>query len=187
MSQELDDYLDLGKANMDDTLAHLSKELTKIRAGKASAAMLDGLKVDYYGTPTPIAQVANLSTPDSKTISIQPWEKNMLNAIEQSIFKANLGLTPMNDGEFVRITIPPMTEERRKQLVKQAKSIGEDSKVSLRQARQKMMDFIKKEVKNGYPEDAGKDREEEVQKMVKGYGENVDKLVAAKEKDIMTV
>ncbi len=187
MSQEVDDYLDLGKANMDETLAHLNKELTKIRAGKASASILDGLKVDYYGTPTLISQVANLSTPDSKTISIQPWEKNMLDPIEQSIFKANIGLTPMNDGEFVRITIPPMTEERRKQLVKQAKSSGEDSKVSLRQARQKMMDFIKKAVKNGYSEDAGKMKEEEVQNMVKGYAANVDKLIAAKEKDIMTV
>lgn len=187
MSQEVADYIDKGKEAMNATIAHLQKELSKIRAGKASPAILDGLMVDYYGTPTAIAKVANISTPDSKTIAIQPWEKKLLGDIEQSIFKANLGLTPMNDGEFVRITMPPMTEERRKQLVKQSKSAGEEAKVSLRQSRQKIMDFIKKAVKDGFSEDMGKTMEESVQKMVNGFGENVDKIIKTKEEDIMKV
>ncbi|MCL4107846.1 UNVERIFIED_CONTAM: hypothetical protein GTU68_027231 [Idotea baltica] len=149
--------------------------------------MLSSIMVDYYGTPTPLMQVSNVGTADSRTITIQPWEKNMLAAIERAIFEANLGLTPMNDGEFVRINIPPMTEERRVQLGKQAKSHGEDAKVSVRSVRHKMIDFIKKEVKNGYPEDAGKRKEEEVEQQVKKYYSKIDGLVEAKEKDIMTV
>ncbi len=187
MSQEVDDFIDSGKESMNATIAHLQKELSKIRAGKASPAILEGLMVDYYGTPTAISQVANISAPDSKTIAIQPWEKKLLGDIEQAIFKANLGLTPMNDGEFVRITMPPMTEERRIQLVKQSKSAGEDAKVSLRQTRQKIMDFIKKAVKDGYPEDMGKTMEDSVQGMVKGFGENIDNIIKSKEDDIMKV
>ena len=187
MELTLEDFIKQERAAMNDSMEHLKKELTKIRAGKASPSMLDGLMVDYYGTPTPIAQVANMSTPDSKTISIQPWEKGMLANIEQAIFKANLGLTPMNDGEFVRITIPPLTEERRKDLVKQVKAAGEETKIALRQTRQKMMDAVKKEVKDGFPEDEGKKKEDQIQSMLKGYGSEVDKLTEAKEKDIMTV
>lgn len=172
---------------MRDSMEHLKKELTKIRAGKASPSMLDGIMVDYYDTPTPLAQVANLNAPDAKTIAIQPWEKSMLANIEQAIFKANLGLTPMNDGEFVRITVPPLTEERRKVLVKQVSAAGEDTKISLRKTRQKMMDAIKKEVKNGYPEDEGKKKEGIVQGLLKKYTAEVDTLTEAKEKDIMTV
>ncbi len=187
MEVNLEDVIKTEQVAMQESLAHLQKELTKIRAGVASPSMLDGLMVDYYGTPTPIAQVANLNTPDSKTISIQPWEKGMLANIEQAIFKANLGLTPMNDGEFVRITIPPMTEERRKELVKQVKAAGEDTKIALRQTRQKMMDAVKKETKDGYPEDEGKKKEDQIQALLKKYSADVDALTDAKEKDIMTV
>jgi len=176
-----------GKTEMEGTLQHLHDELNKVRAGKASPAMLNGLMVSYYGAPTPLAQVASISTPDGRTLSIQPWEKSLLGAIEKAIFEANLGLTPMNDGEFVRIPVPPLTEERRVQLVKQTKSLGEDAKVSLRSARHKMMEFIKKEVKDGYPEDAGKRKEEEVESMIKANGKKIDEMLAVKEKDIMTV
>jgi len=183
----LEDYIKECKGRMDHSISHLREELIKIRAGKANPSMINGLTVDYYGTPTPLSQVSNISTPDSKTLSIQPWEKSMLGAIEQAIFKANLGLTPMNDGENVRISIPPMTEERRLELVKQSKAEGEKAKVSVRSERQKIMDAIKKEVKDGFPEDAGKRREGEIEEMVKGYGKSIDDLIAAKEKDILTV
>lgn len=187
MSEDINSYLNKGNKSMEDTMEHLAKELSKIRAGKANVAMLNGIKVEYYGTPTALSQVANISTPDSKTLAIQPWEKSLLANIEQAIFAANLGLTPMNDGEFVRIIIPPMTEERRKDLVKQAKSTGEDAKVSVRQIRQRLMDFIKKEVKDGFPEDEGKKMEDGVQKMVKQFSDKIDKLIDSKETDIMTV
>lgn len=176
-----------GQASFDKTIDHLRGELMKIRAGKASPSMIQGVMVDYYGTPTPLNQVANVSTPDARTLSIQPWEKSLLGPIEQAIFAANLGLTPMNDGEFVRISIPPLTEERRKDLVKQCKALGEDAKVSARSARHKMIDFIKKEVKDGYPEDAGKKKESEVEGMVKSVASRIEDLLEAKEKEIMTV
>lgn len=187
MEATIDSTMSKGKVQMDDALVHLQNELSKIRTGKASTNILSGIMVDYYGSPTPLSQVANLNTPDSKTISIQPWEKTMLAAIEQAIFAANLGLTPQNDGEFIRINIPPLTEERRIELVKQAKSSGEECKVSIRNSRQKIIEFIKSEVKNGYPEDAGKKRELEVQDMVNNFGKNITELIDAKEKDIMTV
>jgi len=187
MAETIESTLANGKAEMEKTVDHLKSDLAKIRAGKASPAMLNGIMVDYYGNPTPLAQVANLGTPDSRTISIQPWEKNMLGPIEKSIFEANLGLTPMNDGEFVRIIIPPLTSERRKQMAKQSKGYGDDAKVSFRNSRHKMLDFIKKEVKEGFPEDAGKRKEDEVQDMVNSYSKLVDNILEAKEKDIMTV
>lgn len=187
MSEDINEYLGKGKKYMDEAIERLNKELLKIRTGKASPSMLNGILVEYYGNPTPLNQVANVGTMDSKTLSIQPWEKNMLGPIEQAIFGANLGLTPMNDGEIIRINIPPLTEERRKEMVKRIKSLGEEGKVSLRHARQKMNDFIKKEVKDGYPEDAGKRKEDEVQNMVKKYSDDINAIVEAKEKDIMTV
>lgn len=187
MAETIESTLANGKAEMEKAIDHLRAELIKIRAGKASPSMLSGIMVDYYGNPTPLSQVANLNAPDSRTISIQPWEKSMLGPIEKSIFEANLGLTPMNDGEFVRITIPPLTEDRRKQMVKSAKALCEDAKVSLRSARHKMIDFIKKEVKEGYPEDAGKRKETEVQDLTNNFGKNIDQILEAKEKDIMTV
>lgn len=187
MEETIESVLAKGKEGFEKAIEHLNDELRKIRAGKASPAMLNGLMVPYYGTPTPLTQVANISTPDSKTLSIQPWEKNLLGDIERSIFEANLGLTPMNDGEFVRISIPAMTEERRRDLAKQSKASGEDARVGLRNVRHKMIDFIRKEVKDGYPEDAGKKRESEVESMLKTYYGKIDSLIDAKEKEIMTV
>lgn len=187
MSEFLEEILMEGTDEMSKALDHLNSELTKIRAGKASPNMLSSVMCDYYGSPTPISQVANMGTADSKTITIQPWEKSMLAVIEKAIFEANLGLTPMNDGEFIRISVPPMTEERRRDLVKQAKALGEDAKISLRNTRHKLMDTIKKEVKDGYPEDAGKRKEGEVQDQVNSFSKKIDDMIDAKEKDIMTV
>jgi len=187
MEATIESTMQSGKVGFNKAIEHLGDELKKIRAGKASPSMISGVMVPYYGTPTPLTQVANVSTADSKTLSIQPWEKSLLADIERSIFEANLGLTPMNDGEFIRITIPAMTEERRKDLAKQSKGLGEDAKVSIRNVRHKVIDFIKKEVKNGYPEDAGKKRESEVESMVKSFYSKIDELLSAKEKEIMTV
>jgi len=187
MSEDIEVYLKKGKEAFQSALDHLHDELLKIRTGKASPSMLGGIMVEYYGNPTPLSQVANVSIADARTLSIQPWEKSMLAPIERSIFEANLGLTPMNDGEYVRINIPPLTEERRKDLVKQAKGLAEDAKVSIRSARHKMMDFIKQEVKDGYPEDLGKRKEAQVESVVHEYNDKVDAMIDAKEKDIMKV
>ncbi len=187
MSDDINDLIEMTQIDMDETIEHLDKELRKIRTGKASPSILSGIFVEYYGNPTPIGQVSNIGTADARTITIQPWEKGMLANIEQAIFAANLGLTPMNDGEYIRINIPPLTEERRKSLVKQAKKVGEEAKIGLRTARQKAMDTIKKEVKDGYPEDLGKRREGEVQAAVNDSTEKINKMIEAKEKDIMTI
>ena len=187
MSEDINDMMEMTQLEMDSALEHLSKELSKIRTGKASPTILSGIMVEYYGTPTPISQVANVGTADARTITIQPWEKPMLANIEQAIFAANIGLTPMNDGEYIRINMPPLTEDRRKNLVKQAKKEGEDAKVSLRSARHKAMDHIKKEVKDGYPEDAGKRKEGEIEKMINDAADKINKMIEAKEKDIMTI
>ena len=187
MAETVESTIQHGKEQMDHAIDHLKKELTKIRTGKASTGILDGLLVDYYGSNTPLHQVANVGVADARTITIQPWEKSMLAKIEQSIFAANLGITPMNDGEIIRISIPPLTEERRKDLVKQAKKMGEEAKVSLRTARHKVIDFIKKEMKDGFPEDIGKKLEAEVDKMLHAHSDNIEQLITAKEKDIMTV
>lgn len=187
MSDSIEMGLEIAQESMDQAVEHLASELSKIRTGKASPSMLKGIKVDYYGAPTPLSQVANVGASDGKTLTIQPWEKSIIGAIEKAIFEANLGLTPQNNGEMIIINIPPLTEERRKEFAKQAKALGEDAKVSVRNSRQKILEVIKKEVKDGYPEDAGKRDEENVQKMVNGYGDKINALVAAKEKDIMTV
>ena len=187
MADTIESTIQHGKEQMDHTIDHLKKELSKIRTGKASTGLLDGLMVEYYGNNTPLHQVANVGIADARTVTIQPWEKNMLSKIEQSIFAANLGITPMNDGEIIRISIPPLTEERRKDLVKQAKKMGEEAKVGLRTARHKVIDFIKKEMKEGYPEDMGKRLEAEVDKMLHAHSETIDHLIVGKEKDIMTV
>jgi len=187
MESEIINIFQEGKKFMADAIDHLHNELRKIRAGKANTAMFDGLFVEAYGSPMPIKQVANISTADSKTILIQPWDKSMLSNVEQAIFAANLGITPMNDGEVIRITIPPLTQDRRKDLVKQAKKVGEEAKVSLRRARHKMLDVIKKAVKDGLSEDIGKDRDAEVEQMIKSFSTKVDDLITAKEKDILTV
>jgi ribosome recycling factor len=187
MEEDINLMLEVGYESMQKAIDHLVDEFAKIRAGKASPSMLNGLMVEYYGSPTPLNQVANISTADARTITIQPWEKSMIGPIERSIFEANLGVTPMNDGEFIRISIPPLTEERRKNLVKQAKTAAEDARVGVRNNRHKLMDQIKKEVKDGYPEDMGKRKEAEVQKHVDECIQRIQSLLDAKEKDILTV
>jgi len=186
-NDDLDLQMEITQEGMSNALDHLLKELTHVKAGKASPAMVDSLKVPYYGTPTLLNQVSNVTTSDAKTLVIQPWEKSMLSVIEKAIFEANLGVTPMNDGEVIRLVIPPLTEERRRELVKRIKHLGEEAKISLRTIRQKMMDAIRKAVKEGYPEDAGKRMEARVQDMVSDYAKKVDLMVESKEKDIMTV
>jgi ribosome recycling factor len=187
MQEDVSQYVHSADMAMDHAIGHLEQELIKVRTGKASPAMLGGIMVVYYGTPTPLGQVANVSSSDSRTLVIQPWEKNMLGPIEKAIFEANLGVTPMNDGEVVRISIPPLTEERRRDLVKMAKGLGEDAKVSIRNARRDAMEHIKKAIKNGFPEDAGKRSEDEVQQLTDRHTKRVDQMIEGKEKDIMTI
>jgi ribosome recycling factor len=188
MTQEdVDLALTLAEEGMMHSIEHLKHELVGVSTGKASPAMVSGLMVSYYGVDTPMNQVANISIADARTIAIQPWEKSMLAPIEKAIFEANLGVTPQNDGEFVRITIPMLTEERRKELVKRCNSLGEDAKVSIRNARQDAIKEVRKAVKDGYPEDMGHDAEEHVQKLTKSYEAKVEELIKAKEADIMTI
>ena len=187
MSEEINENIEEAKMMMDMSIEHLQGELLKIRTGKASPSLLGGIIVPYYGSPSPLNQVANISTADARTLVIQPWEKTMLAPIEKSIFEANLGLTPQNDGELIRINIPPLTEERRVSLVKRAKELGEESKISIRGARREAMEKIKKAVKGGLSEDFGKKKETEIQNLTNDYSQKVDKLLEAKEKDIMTI
>ena len=187
MFVELDMMIDMAKESMEKALVHLHDELIKIRTGKASPAILNGLKVDYYGTPTLLTQVANVGTSDARTITIQPWEKKILAAIERSIFEANLGITPQNDGEIIRLMIPPLTEDRRKDLVKQAKHLGEEAKVSTRNARRDVMEEIKKAIKNGFSEDLGKKKEQKVQELTDQFSKKIETQIESKEKDIMTL
>lgn len=183
----LKEQLSAAEEQMNDSIAHLERELTKIRTGKASPDILSGIFVPYYGSNTPLGQVANISTADARTLVIQPWEKSMLAPIEKAIFEANLGLTPQNDGEIVRISIPPLTQERRKELVKRAKALGEETKVSVRNVRREAMDAIKKAIKDGFPEDAGKREEDTIQKLTDGFVVKIDKVISTKEGDIMTI
>lgn len=187
MIEEVKKQIQETKDGMEHSIDHLADELGKVRTGKASPAMVGSLFVDYYGSPTPLNQVANITTADSRTLVIQPWEKSMLAPIEKSIFESNIGLTPMNDGEVVRIVVPPLTEERRKEMVKRAKHLGEEAKVSIRTFRHKAMEFIKKAVKDGFPEDNGKRKEAEIQELTNHYTEKVDHLIEVKEKEVMTV
>jgi ribosome recycling factor len=173
--------------SMNASVEHLQFELTKIRTGKASTSILIDIAVNYYGSMTPVSQVASVSTADARTIVIQPWEKNLLRPIENAIFEANIGITPMNDGEVIRLTIPPLTEERRRDLVKQAKHLGEEAKVGVRSVRHKTLESIKKAVKDGYPEDAGKDKEDAVQNLVNKFTKTIDHMIEVKEKDVMQV
>lgn len=187
MNEEVKLYMDDAKEQMQNALVHLENELAKIRAGKANPKILNDVLVDYYGNPTPLSQVANITVPDPRTIAVQPWEKNMLAPIQKAIMNANLGFNPDNNGEIVRINVPALTEERRKELVKQSRGVGETAKVSLRNARRDAIDEFKKMVKNGLPEDAAKDAEAEVQKMTDAYNKKVDDILLVKEKDIMTI
>ena len=175
------------KSHMDKAMEHLDHELAKLRTGKASTNILQDLMVDYYGSPTPIAQIANIQVSDARTVVVQPWERNMLGPIERVIINSNIGITPANDGEIMRLSIPPLTEERRKDLVKKAKHAGEESKVGVRNSRHKGLDQIKKAVKDGLPEDLGKRTENDLQELVNKYVKHIDDVVAAKEKEIMTV
>lgn len=183
ISLQLDDAQEL----MQKALKHTENELTKIRAGKAMPSMLDGLNVDYYGSPTPIAQVATVNTPDSRTLVIQPWEKNMLQAIEKAIIDSNLGLNPQNDGNVIRLLVPVLTEERRRDLVKKVKDEGEKGRVAVRNIRKDANDQLRKLKNEGVSEDDIKVGEAEVQKLTDGSIAKVEKLLEAKEKDIMTV
>lgn len=172
---------------MKKAINHLEAELVKIRAGKANPQMLDGLVVDYYGSPMPINQVANISVMDARTLSIQPWEKNMLQPIERSIIAANLGVTPQNDGVIIRLFLPPLTEERRRELVKRCQGEGEHSKVAIRNIRRDAIENIKKLQKNGLSEDASKDAEADIQQLTDRFISTVEKHLTTKEKEIMAV
>ena len=175
------------KEKMNKALAHLEDELRNFKAGKANPAIFNSVMVDYYGSATPVPQVASINTPDAKTIIIQPWEKKLIPAIEKAIMDANLGFTPANNGEQIRINIPALTEDRRKELVKQAKAAGETAKVSIRNARRDVVDAHKKFQKEGLPEDVCKDAEAAIQKETDAFNKKVDEAIAAKEKEIMTV
>lgn len=187
MEEEVQLYIDDTREKMEKAIAHLESELLKIRAGKANPHILEGIYVDYYGVNTPLNQVSNISTPDAKTIAIQPWEKAMIEPIEKAILQANIGITPINNGELIRLNIPPLTEERRKELVKQVKSMGENTKVSIRTTRREGNDEIKNLQKEGLAEDIAKDAEEEIQQLTNTYSQKVDEIVDSKEKDIMTI
>ncbi len=187
MSADLEQQLKQTKLDFDKAIDHLQKELVKVRTGKASTSMIDGLQVMYYGSPVPITQVANISVSDARTISIQPWEKKIIGDIEHSIFAANLGFTPQNDGETIRISIPPLTEERRKDLVKQVKHHGEETKIGLRSIRHKVLDFLKKDKTHGLSEDQIKSKENYVQNLLNDYIVKVDHIVETKDKELMTV
>ncbi len=175
------------ETSMKKAITHLEDELLKIRAGKASPSMLEGVMVEYYGSLTPLNQVSNVNTPDPRTISVQPWEKKMLETIERAIMNANLGLNPQNNGELIMINVPPLTEERRRDLVKRAKAEAEHAKVSVRTARREANDEIKKLEKEGLSEDMAKDAEAEIQKLTDAYSAKIDKEIERKEKDIMTI
>ena len=172
---------------MKRTVEHLDEELANIRAGKASTNVLNSVFVDYYGSQTPVSGVASVTVPDARTILIQPWYKNMIRPIEKAIIDSNIGLTPSNNGETIRLTIPPLTEERRKELVKQVKGVGENARISLRNARRDAVESFKKAQKEGMPEDESKDGETRAQKLLEKYSKQLDALMEAKEKEIMTV
>lgn len=187
MTEDIELILDDAKENMDKAIAHLDDSLVHIRAGKASPRLLDGIFVDYYGSMTPLSQVASVNTPDGRTIAIQPWEKAMIGPIEKAIMNSSLGITPENNGDLIRIGIPPLTEERRRDLVKQVKAEGEDAKISIRSARREANDMLKKLVKDGTAEDLVKDSETVVQKHTDGYIRKVDAMVVAKEDEVLTL
>lgn len=187
MNEEAQMYIDEAEEKMQSAVSHYENELTKIRAGKASPTMLADIKVDYYGTETPLNQVANVGTTDARTIVVQPWEKAMLPKIEKEILKANLGVTPINNGEIIRIQVPALTEERRKQLVKQVKAEGENSKVAIRNVRQDANKTLKQLEKDVITEDESKEGQELVQKLTDKYVAQIDKISEAKEAEILKV
>jgi ribosome recycling factor len=187
MAEGLDKILSDTQSTMTKAINHLETELVKIRAGKANPTMLDGIMADYYGNPTAINQIANVSVLDARTISVQPWEKNMLQAIERAIIMANIGINPQNDGTVIRLFLPPLTEERRKELVKRCNGEGEHAKVAVRNIRRENIEAIKKLQKEGLSEDICKDAEKEVQDATDKFISLIEKHLAAKEKEIMAV
>lgn len=187
MSDTLDKILANTEDSMKKAVNHLEAELVKVRAGKANPNMLDGIVVDYYGSPMPISQVGNISVLDARTLSIQPWEKNMLQPMEKAIMASNIGITPQNDGMNIRLFLPPLTEERRRELVKRANGEGEQSRVAIRSIRREAIEGIKKLQKDGLSEDAGKDGEKEIQNTTDKYIAAIEKTLASKEKEIMAV
>ena len=187
MEDEVKLYLDTAKEQMESAISFLENELSKVRAGKASPAIVNGIKVDYYGVETPLNQVASVKNQDSKTLAIQPWEKGMLGPVEKAILAANIGITPQSDGTVIRLSLPPLTEERRIELVKKVKEIGEQSRVSIRNARRDTNEHLKVLTKDGLSEDLEKDAEHENQELTDSYISKVDKHLEAKEEEIMTV
>ena len=187
MSEELELIYEDAEDSMKKAIGFLEVELTKIRAGKANPTMLDGIMVDYYGTPTPINQVANINIMDARTISVQPWEKKMLQPIERGIIAANIGMNPQNDGVNIRLFLPPLTEERRRELAKKSAGEGEHSKVAIRNIRREAIEEVKKLQKDGLSEDVAKDSEKDIQELTDRYIILVDKHLAAKEKEIMSI
>lgn len=187
MNEEIEMIISEARSSMDRALEHLQKELGKIRAGKANPIMLSSVMVEAYGTQSPINQLASITTPDARTLAIQPFDKSTLTSIEKAILQANIGLNPQNDGEFIRLSIPPLTEERRVEMVKQTKAEGEDAKISLRSARKEAMDYVKSLEKDGMSEDIAKNTEADIQKVVVEYTSKVEAILSSKEVEIMTV
>lgn len=187
MNDELELYESAAEEQMQNAVAHLDDTLQHIRAGKANPRILDPIKIDYYGTMSPLSSCATVTTPDARTIAITPWEKKLISEIERAIINSNIGLAPSNNGETIRLILPPLTEERRQQLAKQCKQEAENAKVSVRNARREAVETLKKQIKEGMPEDVEKDNEQEVQKLHDKYIRQIDDLYAKKEKEIMTV
>jgi ribosome recycling factor len=187
MADSIEQVISDVSSNMKKAISHLEYELSKIRAGKASPMILEGINVDYYGNPTPLSQVANVTTPDARTISIQPWERNMLGPIEKAIIASNIGLNPQNDGNYIRLFLPPLTEERRRELVKRSYGEGENAKISIRNLRRDSLEQVKKMQKDGLSEDIAKDAETRIQGITDKNIALVDQHCKDKEKDIMTV
>ena len=187
MPEDVSTITNTTEDNMKKAIGHLETELTKIRAGKANPQMIDGIMVDYYGSQMPISQAANVSVMDARTLSIQPWEKNMLQPIEKAILAANIGITPQNDGNLIRLFLPPLTEERRKDLVKRCHNEAEHSRIAIRSIRRDAIEHIKKLEKNGLSKDAAKDAETNVQQITDRYITAIEKHLTAKEKEIMSV
>jgi ribosome recycling factor len=187
MPEDLSDNISNTRAAMDKAIEHFEQELIKIRAGKATPNMLDGIVVDYYGTPTPIGQVGNISAVDARTITIQPWEKNMLQPMERAIIASNIGVNPQNDGNIIRLFLPPLTEERRKELVKRSNGEGEQAKIAIRNIRRDNIEQIKKLQKDGLSEDLAREEEQKIQDITNEFISLVEKHLATKEKEIMAV
>jgi len=187
MEEEVDFIIETAKEQMQDSVDHMKKEFIKIRAGKATPTMLNGVIVDYYGSMTPLAQVSNINTPDGRTLSIQPWEKAMIDPIERAIINSNLGFAPMNNGESIIISIPPLTEERRRELAKTSKAESEKAKVSIRSHRREANEEIKKLEKDGLSEDIAKDNEALIQDLTNKFNKIIEELEKKKEEEIMTV